>query len=84
MRPAEETKAKVNQLHIVPFINEDVLQLQVSVHNVLPVKIPHAFTELFEEEPGLLFRQHSLLALALNVLVQADSIDVFLDQVDFL
>lgn len=52
--------------------------------NVLIVQISQGLANLFEEEASVLLRQDALRAFELDVLIEADSADEFLHQVDVL
>ena len=78
------TEAEVDELDVVPLINNNVLELKVTVAYVLVVQTADRLAELPEEDPRLIFGQDSLGALKFDVLVQADSRDEFLNQIDVL
>jgi hypothetical protein len=50
----------------------------------LSMQVLYAFTQLFKEKSHLFLWQNPFLAFGFDILVQANSIYVFLDQVDLL
>ena len=81
------SESKVNQLDVVAVINDDVLQLQVTVHDgllslVLGVHVLETLTQLFDEETSSVCR-NGLVALVAHVLVERDPTYILLDEVDF-
>ena len=67
------TEAEVDELDVIPLVNNNVLELKVTVADVLVVKCADGLAELPEEDPGLLLGQDPLGTLKFDVLVQADS-----------
>ena len=52
--------------------------------NVLTVQVAETFTQLLEKEPGLILAKDTLTSFTLNILIQTNPVNIFLDQVYFL
>ena len=74
-------EAEVDELHILVLVEEDVLQLDVSVGNALAVAVLQCHQDLAEDAAGLLLIE-LLVDHLFEVGVQASSRDVLHDQVD--
>ena len=78
------TEAEVNEFDVIPLVNNNVLEFEVPVANVLVVKCADGLEELSEEDPGLPLGQDPFGTLKFDILVQADTGDEFLNQIDVL
>lgn len=75
---------EVNYLNVVPIIDYNVLQLQITMTYFLAMKISDTLTYLFEKVPCSLLWDHTFLTFIFDILIQADTTHILLDQIDIL
>jgi len=85
-RVLSNSESKVNESDIIPVVDDDILHFQVAMDYRLfrlvgSMKILETLAELLGEKPSLVIL-HRLVSSASHVLVQADSWDILLDQID--
>ena len=75
------TETEIDQFDIVSFVDNYILKFKVSVTDILIMKGSHGIAELSEKQSCLLFRKYTLGTFKLDILIETDSGDEFLNQI---